>query len=68
MADILCWLKNKAKALLFHKPDRQLYTFLELFNIVFWGEGNTGDIAKPFARFQEKMVLSEPVGPKTVGR
>lgn len=67
LADILCWLKNKTKAFFSNKPDRQLYTFLELFKMVFWGEGNTRDIAKPFARFRERMVLSDPVGPKTVG-
>ncbi|MDD3192689.1 MAG: polysaccharide pyruvyl transferase family protein [Oscillospiraceae bacterium] len=66
VADLLCWFKNKTRGLLRGKPDRQLYTVLELCNMVFWGEGNTKDIAEPFRKFREKMVLSEPVGPKTV--
>ncbi len=68
LADLLCWLKTKTKAFFSGKPDRQLYTFPELCNMVLWGEGNTKDIAEPFRKFREKLVLSEPVGPKTVGK
>ena len=67
LSDVFAMFKNKLISTLRGKPDRQLYSTKEFFQMVFPGEGNSQDIRKDFDFFRQKYLKTTvPVNKKTI--
>ena len=67
LSDTFHMFMTKIISTLKGKPDRQLYSTKEFFEMVFHGDGNSKDIHESFVRFRkEHFICSKPVNKRTI--